>query len=167
MARWLFKLALSLEGIYRMCERDGIVWLARRQSFGLLTNNSVLGEWCSFVFMGLEIDRYYQISIISQRHCVFDRIAFFPLVIGEHVFIGEGAVISAASIGSYVYIGKNAIIVSTPLSQRICLSGWPLWIVPIHRCNIYYIRFTGSPLHDSWLLYYWGWSRGAARDNGS
>lgn len=43
--------------------------------------------------------------------CLF-RIAFFPLVIGEHVYIGEGAVVSAASIGSYVYIGKNAIIVS-------------------------------------------------------
>lgn len=42
----------------------------------------------------------------------FFRIAFFPLVIGEHVFIGEGAVVSAASVGSYVYIGKNAIIVS-------------------------------------------------------
>lgn len=45
-------------------------------------------------------------------HISHFRIAFFPLVIGEHVFIGEGAVVSAASIGSYVYIGKNAIIVS-------------------------------------------------------
>lgn len=43
---------------------------------------------------------------------IFCSIAFFPLVIGEHVYIGEGAVVSAASVGSYVYIGKNAIIVS-------------------------------------------------------
>lgn len=43
---------------------------------------------------------------------IFYSIAFFPLVIGEHVYIGEGAVVSAASVGSYVYIGKNAIIVS-------------------------------------------------------
>lgn len=54
---------------------------------------------------------------LSRLKCVIEmlisvRIAFFPLVIGEHVFIGEGAIVSAASIGSYVYIGKNAIIVS-------------------------------------------------------
>lgn len=48
----------------------------------------------------------------SRQISFFFRIAFFPLVIGEHVFIGEGAVVSAASVGSYVYIGKNAIIVS-------------------------------------------------------
>lgn len=40
-------------------------------------------------------------------------------MIGEHVFIGEGAVISAASVGSYVYIGKNAIIVSLFFSNSI------------------------------------------------
>lgn len=38
-------------------------------------------------------------------------------MIGEHVYIGEGAVVSAASIGSYVYIGKNAIIVG--VAQQI------------------------------------------------
>lgn len=32
--------------------------------------------------------------------------------IGDHVFIGENSVISAADIGSYVYIGKNVVIVS-------------------------------------------------------
>lgn len=46
-----------------------------------------------------------------QLYLISFRVAFFPLSIGEHVFIGEGAVISAASVGSYVYIGKNAIIV--------------------------------------------------------
>lgn len=43
------------------------------------------------------------------------RVAFFPLYIGDHVFIGEGSIVSAASVGSYVYIGKNVIIVS-----RVC-----------------------------------------------
>jgi len=44
---------------------------------------------------------------------LFYRVAFFPLHIGDNVFIGEGSVVSAAVIGSYVYIGKNVIIVST------------------------------------------------------
>lgn len=39
-------------------------------------------------------------------------VAFFPLNIGDHVFIGEGSILSAASIGSFVFIGKNVVIVS-------------------------------------------------------
>lgn len=31
---------------------------------------------------------------------------------GDHVFVGERAIVSAAVVGSYVYIGKNAVIVS-------------------------------------------------------
>lgn len=38
-------------------------------------------------------------------------VAFFPLQMGDHVFVGERAVVNAAVVGSYVYIGKNAIIV--------------------------------------------------------
>lgn len=30
---------------------------------------------------------------------------------GDHVFVGERAVVNAAVVGSYVYIGKNAVIV--------------------------------------------------------
>jgi serine acetyltransferase len=39
-------------------------------------------------------------------------VAFFPLQIGDHVFIGEGSIVNAAVVSSYVYIGKNVIIVS-------------------------------------------------------
>ncbi|XP_023032173.1 dynactin subunit 5 [Drosophila tropicalis] len=50
-------------------------------------------------------------SVIRPPYKQFSKgIAFFPMHIGDHVFIGEGAVVSAATIGSYVYIGKNAII---------------------------------------------------------
>lgn len=51
-------------------------------------------------------------SVIRPPFKQFSKgVAFFPLHIGDHVFIGENSVISAASIGSYVYIGKNVVIV--------------------------------------------------------
>ncbi len=60
------------------------------------------------------------------RHCVISSkavirppfkkfskgVAFFPLQIGDNVFIGEGSIVNAAVVSSYVYIGKNVIIVS-------------------------------------------------------
>ena len=42
----------------------------------------------------------------------FYSVAFFPLHIGDHVFIDEGAIVNAAQVGSYVNIGKNCVIVS-------------------------------------------------------
>ncbi len=51
--------------------------------------------------------------------CVFCSVAFFPLHIGDHVFIGEDSVINAAQIGSYVHIGKNCIIVSVGGAQSL------------------------------------------------
>ena len=39
--------------------------------------------------------------------------AFFPLHIGDHVFIEEDSIINAAQVGSYVHIGRNCVIVST------------------------------------------------------
>lgn len=52
-------------------------------------------------------------SILSH-HCSVPpcRVAFFPLHIGDHVFIEEDCVVNAAQIGSYVHIGKNCVIVS-------------------------------------------------------
>ena len=40
------------------------------------------------------------------------RVAFFPLQIGDHVYIGENSIVNAAVVNSYVYIGKNVTIVS-------------------------------------------------------
>lgn len=52
-------------------------------------------------------------SVIRPPFKQFSKgVAFFPLHIGDHVFVGENSVVSAAIIGSYVYIGKNVVIVS-------------------------------------------------------
>lgn len=49
---------------------------------------------------------------------LFDcRVAFFPLNIGDHVFIGEKSIVNAGTVGSYVYIGKNCVIVSIYLFE--------------------------------------------------
>ena len=50
----------------------------------------------------------------SGQSCIF-RVTFFPLHIGDNVFIGEESVVNAAVIGSYVYIGKNCVVVSNEL----------------------------------------------------
>ncbi|KAI1939645.1 hypothetical protein LOZ66_002961 [Ophidiomyces ophidiicola] len=36
--------------------------------------------------------------------------SYYPLKIGDHVFIGERAVIEAASIGNHVHVGKDAVV---------------------------------------------------------
>ena len=40
------------------------------------------------------------------------RVAFFPIHIGDNVFIGEDSIVNAAQVGSFVHIGKNCVIVS-------------------------------------------------------
>ncbi|TRY90756.1 hypothetical protein DNTS_004518 [Danionella cerebrum] len=50
-------------------------------------------------------------SVIRPPFKKFSKgVAFFPLHIGDHVFIEEDCVINAAQIGSYVHIGKNCVI---------------------------------------------------------
>lgn len=50
---------------------------------------------------------------------IFSRFTFFPLHLGDHVFVGEDSVVSAALVGSFVYIGKNVVIVSTLYFLRL------------------------------------------------
>jgi len=36
--------------------------------------------------------------------------SFYPMKLGDHVFVGEGAVVEAAVVGSMVHIGANSVI---------------------------------------------------------
>ena len=40
--------------------------------------------------------------------------SFYPMKLGDHVFVGEGAVVEAAIVGSFVHIGAGAVIVLSP-----------------------------------------------------
>lgn len=54
----------------------------------------------------------YLYVIISNKLIFRCSVAFFPLTMGDHVFVGERSVVSAGIVGNYVYIGKNCVIVS-------------------------------------------------------
>ncbi|KAK6539812.1 hypothetical protein TWF694_010000 [Orbilia ellipsospora] len=65
------------------------------------------------------------VAIAVGRYCFLSRgsllrppskiyrgqFSYYPMKLGDHVFVGEGSVIEAAVIGSYVSIGKNCVIV--------------------------------------------------------
>jgi len=64
----------------------------------------------------MEIDplarRRFRLFVVSR---VF---SYYPMKIGDHVIIGEGTIVQAATIGSFVSIGKNCVIVSRDLTSR-------------------------------------------------
>lgn len=49
-------------------------------------------------------------GIPNSKSIKYFRVAFFPLHVGEHVYIGPDSIIQAGNVGSYVYIGKNVVI---------------------------------------------------------
>ncbi|TGZ82938.1 dynactin [Ascodesmis nigricans] len=65
-----------------------------------------------------------QVALAVGRFCIFARstvlrppgkmhrgvYSHYPMKLGDHVFIGDGAVVEAAIIGSYVHIGKDCVI---------------------------------------------------------
>ncbi|KAL2868394.1 dynactin subunit 5 [Aspergillus lucknowensis] len=44
--------------------------------------------------------------------------SYFPLKIGDHVFVGERSVVEAASVGNHVHIGKDAVIGSMAILKE-------------------------------------------------
>lgn len=62
----------------------------------------------------VSIGRYTFVShgaILRPPHRVYKgALSFHPLKIGEHTFIGDGAVVEAASVGDHVVVGKGAVV---------------------------------------------------------
>uniref|UniRef100_A0A8C9MJC9 Dynactin subunit 5 n=1 Tax=Serinus canaria TaxID=9135 RepID=A0A8C9MJC9_SERCA len=97
-------------------------WQTGRQSVLCGSQNIVLNG--KTIVMNDCIIRGDLANVRVGRHCVvksrsvirppfkkFSKgVAFFPLHIGDHVFIEEDCVVNAAQIGSYVHIGKNCVI---------------------------------------------------------
>ncbi|KAG0422771.1 hypothetical protein HPB47_001434 [Ixodes persulcatus] len=61
-------------------------------------------------------------SVIRPPFKKFSKgVAFFPLQIGDHVFIDEGSVVNAAHVGSFVFIGKNCVIGRRCVLKDCCM----------------------------------------------
>ena len=96
------------------------------------------------------------------RHCIISSkavirppfkkfskgVAFFPLQIGDHVFIGEGSIVNAAVVSSYVYIGKNVIIGRRCVLKDCCYIE-DNSVVPPETVVPTFTRFSGSPAKRS------------------
>jgi carbonic anhydrase/acetyltransferase-like protein (isoleucine patch superfamily) len=64
------------------------------------------------------------VAVAVGRYCIFSpgctlqppsrlrgsAYSYFPLKIGDHVFVGPGAVVRAAQVGNYVHIGAGSVI---------------------------------------------------------
>ncbi|CAK9296669.1 unnamed protein product [Gordionus sp. m RMFG-2023] len=95
--------------------------------------------------------RIGEYSIISQNVVLrppFKKypkgVAFFPLYIGNNVFIGENSVINAIQIGSYVHIGKNCIIGRRALLKDCCFIADDT-VIPPETVVSSFKKFGGSP----------------------
>lgn len=123
------KVSVKLSGKLNFCAMLTFVFIPKSQvnrqtvlcgSQNIVLHGKVIVDKGAIVRGDLANVRTGRFCIISKNAVIrppfkqFSKgVAFFPLHIGDHVFIGEGSVISAASIGSYVFIGKNVVIVST------------------------------------------------------
>nr|CAD7257587.1 unnamed protein product [Timema shepardi]CAD7576438.1 unnamed protein product [Timema californicum] len=92
------------------------------------------------------------------RHCIISKravirppfkkfskgVAFFPLHMGDHVFIGEGSVVNAAVVGSYVNIGKDCVIGRRCVLKDCCMIE-DNTVLPPETVVPPFTRYGGSP----------------------
>lgn len=70
--------------------------------------------------------------------------AFYPLQIGDNVFVGEDTVISAVQVGSYVYIGNNCVIGQSCVLKDCCKIE-DNTVLPPETVVPSFAIFAGSP----------------------
>uniref|UniRef100_UPI00358E9240 dynactin subunit 5 isoform X2 n=1 Tax=Myxine glutinosa TaxID=7769 RepID=UPI00358E9240 len=84
-------------------------------------------------------------SVIRPPFKKFSKgVAFFPLHIGDHVFIEEDCVVNAAQIGSFVHIGRGCVIGRRCVLKDCCrvLDGT---VLPPETVVPPFTIFSGSP----------------------
>ncbi|XP_075220077.1 dynactin 5, p25 subunit [Lycorma delicatula] len=84
-------------------------------------------------------------SVIRPPFKKFSKgVAFFPLHMGDHVFVGENSVINAAAVGSYVYIGNNVVIGRRCILKDCCRIA-DNTILPPETVVPPFTMYSGSP----------------------
>lgn len=84
-------------------------------------------------------------AVIRPPFKKFSRgVAFFPLTMGDHVFVGERAVVNAAIVGSNVYIGKDAVIGRRCILKDCCYIEDGA-VIPPETIVPSFTRFAGNP----------------------
>jgi len=97
-------------------------------------------------------------NVRAGRHCIISKrsvirppfkkfskgVAFFPMHIGDYVYIAEDSVINAAQIGSYVYVGKNCVIGRRCVLKDCCMIA-DNTVLPPETVVPPFTIFSGSP----------------------
>ncbi|KAG2176473.1 hypothetical protein INT43_005713 [Umbelopsis isabellina] len=84
-------------------------------------------------------------SIIRPPYKTYKGIfSYYPMKIGDHVTIGEGSIVQAATIGSYVTIGKNCVIGRFAIIKDCCCIE-DNTIIPPNTVVPSFSIYDGSP----------------------
>uniref|UniRef100_A0A1B6DP10 Dynactin subunit 5 n=1 Tax=Clastoptera arizonana TaxID=38151 RepID=A0A1B6DP10_9HEMI len=84
-------------------------------------------------------------SVIRPPFKKFSKgVAFFPLHMGDHVFVGENSVVNAAVIGAYVHIGNNVVIGRRCVLKDCCMIEDNTILAPETVVPSYTV-YSGSP----------------------
>nr|CAH0111910.1 unnamed protein product [Daphnia galeata] len=125
--------------------------LCGSQNIILNGKNIIMGE--SMIRGDLANVRMGQYCILSKQSVIrppFKKfakgVAFFPLHVGDHVFIGENSVVNAAVVGSYVYIGKNCVIGRRCILKDCCMIA-DNTVLPPETVVSPFTVYSGSPGH--------------------
>jgi dynactin-5 len=60
-------------------------------------------------------------TVVRPSYKRFSKgVAFFPVHIGDHVYIDSDCVLMGAQIGAYVHIGKNCVIGRSTIIRDCC-----------------------------------------------